>query len=137
MPHTRRPDQTVEAFSLPRSLLTEALQRAAALRMTKSGYFRYCLALELGYSESEAMDLAQHGAVSNTLKSIQSRAGSIERQSNPKGVSSSVREDIERARRSGQGIEDSLVERRSLEQVPARRARRDRRRGASEPSASG
>jgi hypothetical protein len=63
MPHTRSDDQTVEAFSLPKDLLEVAKVRAAAKGMSKSGYFRYCLAKELGYSEEEALSMANHRAV--------------------------------------------------------------------------
>lgn len=63
MPHTRADSQTVEAFSLNKDLLVRAKRRAVELKMSKSGYFRYCLALELGHPEPEAREIAAHGAV--------------------------------------------------------------------------
>ena len=79
MPHSRREDQTVEAFSLPKSLLLEAKARAGLRNMTKSGYFRYCLAREMGYSEAEAVGLGQHRAVSELQRtsSVNYRSGSV------------------------------------------------------------
>jgi len=58
MPHTRRTDQTVEAFGISRHLLAQARIRARDLGMTKSGYFRYAFAKELGYPEAEAREIA-------------------------------------------------------------------------------
>jgi len=54
--------QTIEAFSASRALLAQTKVRAAQLSMSKSGYFRYAIAKELGYSEAEARDLSLHGA---------------------------------------------------------------------------
>jgi len=68
MSHTRRQDQSVDAFSLPTELLAKAKQRAAQLQMTKSGFYRFCLAKELGYSETEARAFAQHRAVLNSVE---------------------------------------------------------------------
>jgi hypothetical protein len=48
----------VEAFGISRQLLAEAKKRAQKLGMTKSGYFRYAFARELGYPENEARDIA-------------------------------------------------------------------------------
>jgi hypothetical protein len=55
-------NQTIEAFSASRELLAQAKVRAAQLSMSKSGYFRYAIAKEIGYSESEARDISLHGA---------------------------------------------------------------------------
>ena len=63
----RRDDQTVDAFSLSKELQAAAKARAAKLGMTKSGYFRYCLATELGYSSEDAIKFAQHKAVTNSI----------------------------------------------------------------------
>lgn len=63
VPHTRGQDQAVEAFSLPKDLLKTAKQRAAEKGMTKSGYFRYCLGLEMGMTEEQARALALHGSI--------------------------------------------------------------------------
>lgn len=67
MPHSRASDQKVEAFSAPRTLLKEAKARAHSLGMTKSGYFRYCLAKELGYSEVSARIMSQHNLVTRLV----------------------------------------------------------------------
>ena len=55
--------QAVEAFSAPKDLLRRARRRAVSLGMTMSGYLRYVVALELGYSPAEARDLALHPSV--------------------------------------------------------------------------
>lgn len=68
MSHTRRNDQSVDAFSLPKKLLAESKDRAAKMRLTKSGFYRYCLAKELGYSEAEALLMAEHRAVLNSVQ---------------------------------------------------------------------
>ncbi len=54
--------QTIEAFSASREMLAQTKVRAAQLSMSKSGYFRYAIAKELGYSEGEARDISLHGA---------------------------------------------------------------------------
>ena len=59
----RSDTQAVEAFSAPKELLRHARQRAVSLGMTMSGYLRYVVALELGYSRAEARDLALHPSV--------------------------------------------------------------------------
>jgi hypothetical protein len=59
----RSDSQAVEAFSAPKELLLHARQRAVTLGMTMSGYLRYVVALELGYSEPEARDLALHPSI--------------------------------------------------------------------------
>jgi hypothetical protein len=69
MSHTRRKDQSVDAFSLPLDLLAEAKTRAAQLKMTRSGFYRYCLAKELGYDEQKARAFAVHRAVLNSVES--------------------------------------------------------------------
>jgi hypothetical protein len=53
----------VDAFSAPRWLIDLAKKRAAELRWTKTGFYRYCLAKELGMSEADARELALHGAI--------------------------------------------------------------------------
>lgn len=68
MSHTRRKDQSVDAFSLPTDLLERAKGRAAKLQMTRSGFYRYCLAKELGYSEADARLFAEHRAVLNSVE---------------------------------------------------------------------
>ena len=59
----RSDTQAVEAFSAPKQLLRRARRRAVSLGMTMSGYLRYVVALELGYSQAEARDLALHPSV--------------------------------------------------------------------------
>ena len=68
MSHTRRSDQSVDAFSLPTDLLAKSKLRAAELGMTKSGFYRYCLAKELGHDETTARAYAAHRAVLNSIE---------------------------------------------------------------------
>lgn len=68
MPHKRKADQSVDAFSLPNDLLAKAKAKAIEMRMTKSGFYRYCLAKFLGYSEEDARGYAEHRAVLNSLE---------------------------------------------------------------------
>lgn len=65
--HTRREDQTVEAFSLSKALRDQAKAKARTKKMSKSGFFRYCLARELGYSEEDATLIALHGALAREI----------------------------------------------------------------------
>ena len=69
MSHTRKYDQSVDAFSAPKDLLTKAKRRAVELKMTKSGFYRYCLAKALGYSEEDARQFSEHRAVLNSVES--------------------------------------------------------------------
>ena len=69
MSHTRKDDQSVDAFSAPKDLLAKAKRRAVELKMTKSGFYRYCLAKALGYSEEEARLFSEHRAVLNSVAS--------------------------------------------------------------------
>lgn len=55
----RSEDQKVEAFSLPLDLFKRAMSRAADKSMTKSGYYRYCLAKDLGLTEEEALAISR------------------------------------------------------------------------------
>lgn len=59
----RRDDQAVDAFSAPKELLEEARKVAYQKRMTKSGFYRYCLAKEIGFPEEECLRLAEHASV--------------------------------------------------------------------------
>lgn len=59
----RKPDQAVDAFSAPRSLLRAAQLAAKKRGMSKSGFYRYCLAKEVGFSETDAMQFAEHASV--------------------------------------------------------------------------
>lgn len=63
MAHQRAKDQTTDAFSLPVALYDRAVERARQLGMSRSGYYRYALALELRYPEAEARKLATHMAL--------------------------------------------------------------------------
>ena len=63
MARHRRDDQAVDAFSAPKELLEEARKVAYQKRMTKSGFYRYCLAKEMGFSENECLRLAEHASV--------------------------------------------------------------------------
>jgi hypothetical protein len=71
MPNKRAKTEKVEAFSAPRELLELAKSRAAELGMTASGYYRYCLAKELGYSEPHALQIASHGAVRRLANTVE------------------------------------------------------------------
>lgn len=70
MSNSRKSDQKVEAFSASKELLKKATARAAKLGLTKSGYFRYALALELGHSMSEALAIGEHRQVTATKESV-------------------------------------------------------------------
>jgi len=74
VPHTRRDDQTVEAFSASKDLIAKAKAKAAARGMNKSGYFRYCLAKDLGYSEQESLEFAQHSSVTQLKAEVRGSA---------------------------------------------------------------
>jgi hypothetical protein len=90
MSHTRRNDQSVDAFSLPKKLLAESKARAAELRMTKSGFYRYCLAKELGYDEASALLMAEHRAVLNSVEQDLSAAAMNDRPASSEKVSAAV-----------------------------------------------
>lgn len=77
MQHARKSDQTADAFSLPTELLQKVRDRAAELGMTKSGFYRYCLAKELGHDEETARAYSLHRAVLNTLESNSSKASPV------------------------------------------------------------
>jgi hypothetical protein len=70
MANSRAKDQRVDAFSAPKALLAAAKMAAIKLRMTKSGFYRYALAHELGYSESEALAVAEHLGVGNAVEAM-------------------------------------------------------------------
>lgn len=55
----RRTDQAVDAFSAPKDLLHAAQVEAKRRGLSKSGFYRYCLAKEVGYSDSAALALAE------------------------------------------------------------------------------
>ncbi len=61
----RKADQAVDAFSAPRSLLNAAHIEAKKRRMSKSGFYRYCLAREVGYSQAAALQIAEHAQIGN------------------------------------------------------------------------
>ena len=68
MPHVRNESEAVDAFSAPRVLLAAARKRAAALRMSKSGFYRYCLAKELGYDQAAALLVAEPRSISKFVE---------------------------------------------------------------------
>ena len=70
MANSRAKDQGVDAFSAPKGLLSAAKKAAIKLRMTKSGFYRYALAHELGYSEPEALAVAEHLGVGNAVAAM-------------------------------------------------------------------
>lgn len=55
----RKPDQAVDAFSAPKDLLHAAQVEAKRRGLSKSGFYRYCLAKEVGYSDSAALAVAE------------------------------------------------------------------------------
>lgn len=61
----RKESQTVEAFSAPKELLREAQLEAKRRRLSKSGFYRYCLARELGRNEEESLRIAEHAGTGN------------------------------------------------------------------------
>jgi hypothetical protein len=61
----RKEGQTTDSFSLSADLLAKADRRAKEKEMSRSGFYRYCLAKELGYSPEAALALAEHRAVVN------------------------------------------------------------------------
>jgi hypothetical protein len=61
----RKPDQAVDAFSAPKTLLNAAHVEAKKRHMSKSGFYRYCLAKEVGYCEEDALRVAEHAGVGN------------------------------------------------------------------------
>lgn len=65
MAGVRDENQKVDAFSAPKDLLRKAQLEAKKRRWSKSGFYRYCLARELGYSEVESAHIAEHAAVGN------------------------------------------------------------------------
>jgi hypothetical protein len=63
----RAADQAVEAFSIPRELRQAATDKAHSMGMTKSGFYRYCIALGVGLDESVARNLGQFMPVARHL----------------------------------------------------------------------
>lgn len=60
---SRNPEQAVDTFSAPKSLLHLAHAEAKKRRMTKSGFYRYCLAKELDHDEATALRVAEHAGI--------------------------------------------------------------------------
>lgn len=75
VPETRHSSQTVDSFTLPKSLLQQALDRAYKLDMSKSGYFRYCLAKELGYTEEESLEFSEDGSAKRNREKLRLSIG--------------------------------------------------------------
>ena len=51
--------------------------KAVQMRLTKSGFYRYSLAKILGWSEEEAMAVAEHGAIRNAIAAMNDAGGSL------------------------------------------------------------
>ena len=113
MPHVRRKDQSVDAFSLPVELFEKARTRAAEFKMTRSGFYRFCLAKMLGYSEADALKLSEHRAV---LNSIERSLNSSQKSPEEKFVD----------------LVESEADRRMAEEDERNRLKRKPRRGTSE-----
>ncbi len=79
MPGQRRADQGVDAFSAPKELLARAAAEALRRGMTKTGFYRYCLAKELGYPEEEALEFASHRALEIARARLKNRTKSYGR----------------------------------------------------------
>lgn len=60
MPGKRNDSQTVDAFSAPKELLRAAQLEAQRRGMSKSGFYRYCLARAIGWPEEEALKVSRH-----------------------------------------------------------------------------
>lgn len=73
VPHGRAKSEKVDAFSAPKSLLDAALLRARAKGWTKSGFYRYCLAKELGLADPE--QYLEHGGVKRSLEAADRALG--------------------------------------------------------------
>ena len=56
----RSADQKVETFSAPLDFVNQAKATAKKRGMTVSGFYRYCLALELGWSRESAEKLSRY-----------------------------------------------------------------------------
>ena len=63
MSKERSESQAVDAFSAPKDLLRAAQVSAKKRRMTKSGFYRYCLAKEVGFSEQQALRMAENPSI--------------------------------------------------------------------------
>ncbi|CAN5353991.1 hypothetical protein BH09VER1_BH09VER1_28600 [soil metagenome] len=63
MPGGRNNSQKVETFSASTELLRKAQLAAKSRGLTKSGFYRYCLAKELGMGEEAALRIAEHAAI--------------------------------------------------------------------------
>jgi hypothetical protein len=103
MSHTRRDNQEVVAFSASKQLIAQADQRAVERGMTRSGYYRFCLARELGYSEEEAKAIGQHGAI------LQLREKASRYPATPRAHSAVVIEDEARANQKAGKLLKSAV----------------------------
>lgn len=64
----------MEAFTASVELLQAAEKRAAELGMTKSGFYRYCLAKEIGLTEEQAKGFGDHRAVTVLRQKVTARA---------------------------------------------------------------
>lgn len=53
----------MDTFSAPIDLINAVVAEAARMDLTKSGFIRYALARALGYAETDAKAMAQHGQV--------------------------------------------------------------------------
>ena len=91
VPNDRRYDQKVDAFSAPVELLNAVMASARQRGMTKSGFIRYALAKEIGYSEAEARDYAEHRAVKNQRENPPQPKTAYKRLGKSRGTTTSVR----------------------------------------------
>ena len=68
MSNMRGRTESVDAFSASKTLLAAARLRAASLRMSKSGFYRYCLAKELGFDQAAALLVAEPRSISKFVE---------------------------------------------------------------------
>ena len=66
----RASTERVDAFTAPKALLMRAWAEALRRGWTKSGFYRYCLAKEIGMTEEEALRYAQHRGVRRSLAAL-------------------------------------------------------------------
>jgi hypothetical protein len=74
----RAADQKTEAFSAPLSLLNAAKAEAARRQMSFSGFCRYCLAREIGWSVEDAKKISLHMPIARmTMPALDLKVSSI------------------------------------------------------------
>lgn len=75
MDKERKADQQIASFSAPKSLIALADAEARKRKMNRTGFFRFCLAKELGYSDDAAKEMSMHMSVQNFRAQIPTPSG--------------------------------------------------------------